>query len=371
MRIELPISKNYVSHWTVRDALRELFQNAIDREEEDNTSKMYHDVSKKDKTIRIGNRKTRLEIDSLVLGNSDKILDRDMIGKYGEGYKLALVVLLREGITVEINNQNDLWIPFFEMSELYGQTVLVINIEKNVNERFDGLEFELQNISVKDIKDYEAHNLYLRKYECIKTSTGELLLDEELKGKVFVKGLYVCDSEGDLYYGYNFNADEIPLNRDRNKVGSFDLNWSASKMIASLDDENDRIVGLIQNDRNDIKYLENFLNTVELEAIADLAYEKYRAVNPVAMPVSCNSEEDDLKKLYENIVIRHEPPELVEIMKYSARYNMDLDTFRKRSKISPNEMMIRFMDTNKKLFPDALLKRFLKLVRRSQRWRED
>ena len=31
-KIVLPLSENYLEHWTVYDALRELYQNAFDRE---------------------------------------------------------------------------------------------------------------------------------------------------------------------------------------------------------------------------------------------------------------------------------------------------------------------------------------------------
>lgn len=47
-RIELSISSSYLEHWTIYDALRELFQNSFDRSKEDETTGWFKDVEPSD-----------------------------------------------------------------------------------------------------------------------------------------------------------------------------------------------------------------------------------------------------------------------------------------------------------------------------------
>ena len=88
--MEYPISSNYVSAWTVQDATRELLQNAMDSGE----WRVEADGS-------LVNKGT-LRPEHFLLGCSEKT-SSDAIGQFGEGLKLALLVLARNGYTVSIN----------------------------------------------------------------------------------------------------------------------------------------------------------------------------------------------------------------------------------------------------------------------------
>lgn len=102
MIYDLSLSRDYVSNWGTQEAIRELLQNAIDSNS--NGHEMYIDYNSNKELLTIGNKYTSIGSEELILGNSSKRNDSSQIGCYGEGFKLALLVLLRNGYKVWINN---------------------------------------------------------------------------------------------------------------------------------------------------------------------------------------------------------------------------------------------------------------------------
>ena len=94
---ELTVSMGYVPTWTHVDAVREIFQNAKDEETVNPENKMFFDYNEETETLMIGNKTGKLNKSTLLIGISDKRNDNRTIGQHGEGYKIATVVLLREG----------------------------------------------------------------------------------------------------------------------------------------------------------------------------------------------------------------------------------------------------------------------------------
>ena len=86
---QLTISPNYVPNWGISEALREIVQNGIDRENETKgESKMSIIYDPIQLQLVIGNPGTSLHKRTLLLGETTKD-GKSTIGKYGEGYKLA------------------------------------------------------------------------------------------------------------------------------------------------------------------------------------------------------------------------------------------------------------------------------------------
>ena len=121
-KITLPLSHLYVHHWTVHEALRELFQNAIDRQKEKTECSLFFSFIKEEEKFIIGNKKTTIGVDTLVLGNTDKALNDEALGQFGEGYKLALIVLLRQKLTVLIHNGKE-FTPVEISAEMIGHYI--------------------------------------------------------------------------------------------------------------------------------------------------------------------------------------------------------------------------------------------------------
>lgn len=67
---ELSLSKNYVSSWTISDAIREILQNAIDSEKDGH--KMYVNYDVENEELLIGNKHTYIDKSTLILGIGDK-----------------------------------------------------------------------------------------------------------------------------------------------------------------------------------------------------------------------------------------------------------------------------------------------------------
>lgn len=77
---ELPLSRDNVRHWGLKEAVRELIQNALDSESP-------FEYAFAQGQLFITSRFARLEARTLVLGSTSKSDRDDAIGSFGEGYK--------------------------------------------------------------------------------------------------------------------------------------------------------------------------------------------------------------------------------------------------------------------------------------------
>lgn len=239
-RIELGMSLEYVSNWTIVDAIREIFQNSLDEEIENPENKWYFNYDKENQILRVGNKLSKLSTKSLLLGQSSKRDNFNTIGQHGEGYKVATIVLLREGCGVKVYNYNEkeIWTAKVIKSKRYGADIGVFDIEKvsrfkEVPEH--SLIFEVTNISQEVYEQIKDKNLWLQEDlgEVIEAEgCGKVLLDEKYKGRIYVKGLYVC-SKSYVEYGYDFEPKMINLDRDRGLVDSLNLQFQIGKLMAN------------------------------------------------------------------------------------------------------------------------------------------
>lgn len=241
-RFELGMSLDYVSNWSIVDAIREIFQNALDEEIQSPENKWYFDYDENSEILRIGNRLSRLSTKSLLLGCSSKRDDISTIGQHGEGYKVATIVLLRSGCKVKVYNYNEreIWSAKVINSRRYKTEIGVFDVEKmgilkSIPE--NSLVFEISNISKEVYESVKMKNLWLQDDlgKIYETEHGRVLLDQRFAGKVFVRGLYVCDKE-QLTYGYDLSPSLISLDRDRGLVDSFNLQYQLGKLLIDVDD---------------------------------------------------------------------------------------------------------------------------------------
>ena len=241
---ELTLSMDYVPTWTHVEAVREIFQNAKDEETVDPQNTMFCNYNADTGTLLIGNKQGKLDKSTLLIGVSDKRDNEKTIGQHGEGYKIATVVLLREGLSLKIYNFgcNEVWTARKIKSRRYGVDIPSFDIQKVGSllrpvENHD-LVFEIKGITEEMYEEIVESNLFLQKEKGeIKgqKEVGFLLLDPKYKGKIYVNGLYVCD-ENRLSYGYDFAPSEIKLDRDRRTIASWGLQSATSDVIASTDD---------------------------------------------------------------------------------------------------------------------------------------
>ena len=122
MKYELSITPGYCSGWTVVQAVRELLQNAID-------SNAPFEVEFNGNSISIISRGVTLPVNTLLLGSTDKFNDTSKIGNFGEGYKIALLILTRKNKKPIVYNGKRTWTTRFTYSKAFQADVLTIDEE--------------------------------------------------------------------------------------------------------------------------------------------------------------------------------------------------------------------------------------------------
>lgn len=298
-RFELGMSLDYASSWGVAEGVREFFQNALDEEKENPENKMSFFYNVEEGTISISNAKSKLTPKSLLMGSSTKRGNANLIGEHGEGYKVATVVLLRNGVTVRIynNESNEVWESRIVRSKRYESDIVCFDIRKEIFNKKDNLVVELSGITPEMYEDIVKKNLWLQDSvgEERRGDYGSVLLDKRYSGDLFVEGLFVCHNPN-IRWGYNLNANLVSLDRDRGLVDTFDLKFALAKAIAGLHDP-EFVVENISNP--DLLFISNYKDMVlgrnesveEKRDLSDMALERFLDENGAdAVPVASSND---------------------------------------------------------------------------------
>lgn len=315
-KIELSLSSDYVPNWTIVDAIRELFQNALDQEVQypDNAASWSYE----DGVLQIRNKKSMLPVRSLLLGASTKAGDESTIGQFGEGYKIATLVLLRNFKTVTIYNYGarEVWRPRFVKSRRFGADVLTFFIEKHTWTKppTDDLVVEVGGISDDEWRNHVVPSnmrLWRNNHVLHETEFGQVL-DTEQRGQVFVNGLFVC-TYSPYKYGYNFKAGQLRLDRDRKLASDFDLKWLASKMWSTCPG----VMDLIESGADDVEYLADSY-VIYNSSLADEAWDRFQLVYGLnAVPVTSQAEADAVPTGYRAVIV---PSAFSRLIRQSNQY---------------------------------------------------
>lgn len=310
---ELTLTQNYVSDWTFCDAIRELIQNGTDQEIIDSENKFSVDYDYSTKVLKLTNSKSKLSINTLLLGKSNKSNNEDTVGQFGEGYKIAALVLNRLGKTFTIfnNEKNEIWTSRFKNSEKWKEKILSFYVDKAPTDN-TGLVIEIQNVTSKEYSDlcevwlgfYEEEYII----EKIETKYGDILLDEELKDRIFVNGLAV-DCTETMKYGYNFKPKFIKLERDRKTCDSWQARDTTSLMIAEAmvkgKIEIDTVKEMIEKNVDDVYNLEfngYKENVNEVKKMLITEFDK-QYTDPLSVPVQSQEDYSKVKAYGGNPVI--------------------------------------------------------------------
>lgn len=270
-KFTLPISPSYVSHWGLWEAVRELYQNALDADPGAT-------IELDDETLYITSTSPQLQPATLILGNTTKADDPSKRGKFGEGYKLALLVLCRLGLRVDIRNGSDDWNPMIEPDEAFESDVLNIYVSPRGDD--DGtVQFVIHGVLDEDFDAIMRNIIEPPTEDTILNSTSEM-------GRVYVGGLYVCTVPKFLH-GYSLTPGSLPLDRDRGMVSNFDLSFLTSQLWTAHDD-NDRAVELLELKAPDVQYVTSHA-TSSSPVIRRLA-SAFRAKHGDAVPVVTQQE---------------------------------------------------------------------------------
>jgi len=200
--INYPITANYVSDWGLREALREIVQNALD------AGDMQIGRHNGDDNHWVISNQGSFDREVLLLGNSIK--SDGAIGKYGEGMKLAMLVLARLGIAHYVEAGGVSYRGAFDLSAFKEPTFTIYEGQSVASER---VEFHIHH-NINDI----VHDIY--------KDIDHGICEEGL----YVNGLYVSDLPG-FRYGYNMPNSLVNLDRDRRTVDTAVVKAYAATLI--------------------------------------------------------------------------------------------------------------------------------------------
>lgn len=349
---ELPLSREYVSSWGVPQAVRELLQNAID-------SSAPFEYAQSGDSLIISSRGVRLDASTLVLGRTSKANDESTIGQFGEGYKLALLVLTREEKQVAVLNGGKCWNPEFRKSRMFEIDTLHIIESENETDNRDTLEFLICGLSDEE-QNAITHSCLLMQptqEDIIVTRRGNILPSRA--GKLYVGGLYVCDTE--LMYGYDIKPGQITLERDRQTVDSWDLK-SVTKDMWFMTEQYDRIAAMIDEGIPDVKYAE-YSST---EMVREACYRLFNSRYPGHVIAKSQEELDELiSKGMTKVVVVSSGAYYANISASNSYINAPSSI---RAK-TPHEQLTEWFDINRKYMKRVPIESFNVLLNKSKDWR--
>jgi len=226
-KLTFPMSLDYVSDWGAWEVVRELCSNAMDA---DPNFRIHKDDNG---SLLVCDDGDGMSIRHLLFGISEK--EEGSRGQFGEGLKLALLVLTRMELRADIYSGDlHLW---NEPDEIDGTPVFAVCWKKIEPQTFDsGTIIEVYNW---------PHSIYEQRFlrpgdpRIVFTDQfGRSILEQE-SPDIFVKGIWVCPGTTSGYgTGYTFGYDlpDIKMNRDRAVINTWDLNYEVAKVWASVTD---------------------------------------------------------------------------------------------------------------------------------------
>ena len=346
-KFELSLSLNYVNNWGVWEAIRELWQNALDHNNYTYTWTPQENDGKPS-TLKLISKDVALETKSLLLGVSTKSDDKETIGKYGEGGKLALLVLTRMGKKVTIYNacRNEIWRPRIVKSRRYKADVLTVFVEKHVYSDMynDNLTFEIEGITNQEWEEITIKNLHVNNrindLNKIETVYGDILLDKSVgvgvgimyTPIVYINGLYISEIPVKGYrYSYNIKPKYISLDRDRKSVNGFNFKWLTSQMWSQIfTKKHEVIIKMIENEIPDVAYIDSHLYSKYCEILSQDFFRKHGSK---AIAVSTDEDFKIIKREHGSLA----NPVIVnsthkKILKQSTSYNTTINNIPKRER---------------------------------------
>ena len=229
MKVEHGIKSSYVTNlgWGLFEAVREFLQNGAD--EHTDGHKLTVTYNKNKGVLIIHNEGAVLDRNTLLLGGGKKA-GTSKIGEFGEGYKLAMLVLVNSGRSVEIRTPpGERWKPSVEWSEQFQDNTLMTDVRQLRIKDISGVTVTIEGIDEESweaivpkflwlVRAKERGTTITYRYGAVKCDgitvpNGQILLDPMYEGALYVQGIFIQQMSGHWRYGYNFMR--LRVNRDR------------------------------------------------------------------------------------------------------------------------------------------------------------
>jgi len=228
--IKYGISEDYLPDWDYAEALREIYQNFDDYGD---YQEEVRDANYDSVIVTLSNDYRPYNFEFLSVGYSAKRGDSSTVGEHGEGLKMALLVLARNGLEtslkIRMNSSTvELKPTFYDDSYLgkcFGLDDHVAN--GHINGSFM-LEFEIPR------DDYDLFKgVQIDEEEILHSHWMGDVIDKPA-GSVYVGGIFITQLPN-MSYAYNFKPEHVSLDRDRKVPRSYDVEYAASKIIEGWD----------------------------------------------------------------------------------------------------------------------------------------
>lgn len=211
------VSPEYVPSWGVKEALREVLQEAVD------VRRRYKAEVRAGWSrgfVTVSDDGPGIPRSALALGRSGKRGDGSLIGQFGEGLKLACLVAARNGRRMSVETVGYSFSPGIARDERLGCDVLVFFIEENTKKKGTRVRVEASE------EEFDAaRSLFLPDH-------GKKDRVFSPGGRVYVNGLLVRERP-DLLFSYSFWGDLKSLqNRDRSSIDEAALRKKVASALA-------------------------------------------------------------------------------------------------------------------------------------------
>lgn len=273
-KVPLTIETSYLPEWGLWEGVRELMQNGKDAETDFGAPLI---IKHDGETLTITNEGATLPHRCLLMGNTSK-RGKNLIGQFGEGLKLGMLALARVKRFPKILTGGEVWTPVLEWDSNFGAEILCVEIDES-EDLIERVVVQIP-LSTEEWQTFQQRFAFLSiaKENKIPTPRGDLLLGDDLRGRLYVKGIFVNYDEN-LEYGYDYV--DVSINRDRKVVADFDRKWENANIWTDAvrnhpDKLGDIFFDLLQSGSEDLSGMDSEYQAKALPPkILDMVVEKF------------------------------------------------------------------------------------------------
>lgn len=267
MKIQLSLAATYCPTWGLWEGVRELVQNWMDAKDDGFDG----EIQQMGDLLILTNNDATITADQLALFGETSKASTKARGQFGEGMKIGILALLRQGLGVKVRAGDLSWSASIEPSPT-GTPVLTLRSRK-VCGTFPGVQVRVVGIDETTWEEFRPRFRFNKK--------PGIVLDQA--GAVFVKGIWVQSTK----FEFGYDLDSAETDRDRRIVKEFDLLYGVSQLVLDAfrreEITAERLYGLFEAASQDVAYAH--YHWIESDRAAlQAVFEKIHG--PKAIPVS-------------------------------------------------------------------------------------
>jgi len=213
-----PITLQYRKHWGAWEAIREIIQNSLDETEDFNIQHQGNDLI-------ISDNGQGLAVKHLLFGVTEK--KKGARGRFGEGLKIALIVLKRLGYDVTIKS-NSLEV-LTDTHEIEGEPCLKLRYRK-LSTIHQGTSITIHGYTGETFQDrFVRPDSKVIAWEGKDYWGGRAMLIREHPTRLYHKDIYICELK-DAAFSYNVYSDALKIEESRNIADHSSLQYQIGRI---------------------------------------------------------------------------------------------------------------------------------------------